>query len=100
MIAPRSADADALATICNVLSPQESLRLVHSIPGAECLIVGNDGRITRSDGWHRFEVMPRPQIALAEQPEAFPRPARPPGPPPWNQDFELVVNFEINLPAG
>jgi FAD:protein FMN transferase len=99
VIALRSADADALATICNVLSPQESLWLIHSIPGAECLIVGSDGRITRSDGWHRFEVVPGPQLALAEQPEPS-QTSKTAGASPWNQEFELQVDFEINLPVG
>ena len=110
VIAPRSADADALATICNVLSPEEGRRLVESCPEAECLIVARDGRITRSKGWERFE---RPGLspadgaatlaALAAGPSsrvvdgAEARPSSS-APAPWGQEFELVVNFEINQP--
>ena len=55
VIADRSADADALATIFNVLAPEDSVRLARTIPGVECLIVASDGVVTRSDGWGRYE---------------------------------------------
>jgi hypothetical protein len=94
VIAEDSADADALATALNVLSPREGLRLVATVPGAECLIVAADGGVVRSEGWGRYEV------ALAA-----PKPTRPAPAPnvaadegPWGEEFELVVNFEINRP--
>src|SRR5262249_29244561 len=55
VIADRSADADALATIFNVLAPEESLRLAAAVPGVECLIFATDGRVIWSPGWHRYE---------------------------------------------
>ena len=79
VIAPRSADADALATICNVLRPEESLRLVASLPDVECLIVGTDGRLTRSPGWQRFE---QAGTALSRSLGAAHRPPDPPPPFP------------------
>lgn len=48
MVAERGADADALAKICGVLEPEESLRLVKSLPGVECLILTADGQVIRS----------------------------------------------------
>ena len=33
VVAERGADADALAKVCGVLEPEESLRLVNSLPG-------------------------------------------------------------------
>lgn len=92
VVADRSADADALATIFNVLAPEESVRLARTIPGVECLIVDAEGRITRSDGWARYE---RPErLAMA------PVPARreTDGGPAWGDAFELLVKFEINRP--
>ncbi len=48
-------DADAFAKVCNVLEPEECLRLARAMPGIEFLIVEKDGRTTRSDGWRRYE---------------------------------------------
>ncbi len=71
VIAARSADADALATVFNVLPPEDSVRLARTIPGVECLIVSADGRLTRSDGWARFEQpVPGPLGARARARQA------------------------------
>jgi thiamine biosynthesis lipoprotein ApbE len=113
VIAERSADADALATAFNVLSPDESVRIANALPGVDCLIVAADGRAWRSDGWHRYEK-PRPTpLALARgQAPADPTSKKGKGdeagkgqgkePPPssWGDEFELVVNFEINRPEA
>lgn len=110
VIASQSADADALATICNVLPPEQGLRLVESFPDAECLIIARDGQIARSRGWHRFE-RPIPAdsgeaIAVAAlahgEPSTAVDEARSPqtdtAAAPWGRDLELVVSFEINRP--
>jgi hypothetical protein len=110
VIAGRSADADALATIFNVLAPEESVRLADSVPGVDCLIVTTQGRVARSDGWHLYEKARPAPLAMAQgqdspapgggkdeakvgkgEATAAPR-------PPWGDEFELVVNFEINRP--
>ena len=70
VVAERGADADALAKICGVLEPEESLRLVNSLAGVECLIVTADGQVAKSAGWHRLE-RPRPTLlAMAPQRDA------------------------------
>jgi FAD:protein FMN transferase len=51
VIAPRAADADALATALSVLSPEESLSLTDALPGVGCLLVAQDGQIYRSAFW-------------------------------------------------
>ncbi|WP_165226447.1 DUF2271 domain-containing protein [Aquisphaera insulae] len=99
VVAPRSADADALATACCVLTPEEGLRLIASVAGAEGLVVDRRGRVTRSPGFSRFE------IAMASQ-----EPAKPAAKPEagsqdgaaetWNRDHELAIDFEINAPEG
>jgi FAD:protein FMN transferase len=114
VIAPRSADADALATICNVLEPSESLRLAQSVPGVECLIITTDGRVSRSAGWDRFERTRPLPVAFAEVPKQAPSPAPRPDEPDkaekekphapagssWGEEYELLINFEINSPDG
>ena len=49
-------DADALAKVCNVLEPEESLRLASSLPGVECLIVDERRTVAQSDGWQRLRT--------------------------------------------
>jgi thiamine biosynthesis lipoprotein ApbE len=98
VIAERSADADALATIFNVLSPEESLKLAGTVPGVETLIVTTEGRLVRSGGWNRYE---RPPPAQADRAAAVAAATEPTTPAPgnaWGNAFELVVNFEINRP--
>jgi thiamine biosynthesis lipoprotein ApbE len=104
VIAERSADADALDTIFNVLEPEESLRLAATVPGVECLIV-TTSRVVKSPGWYRFE-RPRPKpvaVAMGQEEQgdvAAPAPAPAPAGPvrPWGDEFELRIDFEINQP--
>jgi thiamine biosynthesis lipoprotein ApbE len=92
VIADRSADADALATIFNVLPPEDSVRLARTLPGVECLVVSADGRVTRSDGWRRYERPAPEPMALEPEPAAAQRDA-------WGDSFELLVTLEINRPS-
>jgi thiamine biosynthesis lipoprotein ApbE len=55
VVAPDSATANALATICCIVKPADAFEIVRSVPGAECLIVTGDGRVARSDGFKRLE---------------------------------------------
>lgn len=97
VIAPRAMDAGALATTLCVLTPAESLRLVATVAGAECLLVMRDGQHVTSKGWSKWEV-PRVQFAalgdlrglVAAQPVADAS-----GGAAWNSSFELLVNFEL-----
>ena len=56
VVAARSADADALATILNVFTPSEGVRLVEAFAGVDCRIVAADGRVTQSAGWRRWDA--------------------------------------------
>lgn len=99
VIADRSADADALATIFNVLPIAESLKMADSLPGVACLLVEPNGRVTRSARWSGFEK-PHAAQATARSPEDT---GKPPAPAPssfWGDEFELVVDFEIAPPVG
>ena len=97
VIAPLADNADALATICNVLPPAEGLALVEAVEDAACLIVGADGRIYRSAGWDQYERLGA--LASSVSPEAS-SPAVAADDSSWGDEFELVVDFEINDPEG
>ncbi len=114
VVAPRSIDADALAKACCVLEPEQSLRLIHSLPETDCLIVMASGKIVRSNGWPLLES-PRP-VAVAStddpKPKTKPAPEVPKDKEPkkpdkkprpsisWAKELELLVNFEINRPEA
>jgi thiamine biosynthesis lipoprotein ApbE len=101
VIAPRGADADALATICNVLPIEDSLRLVASLEGAECLIVAADSHAFRSAGWRQFErPLPVAVFAVDEPARLAPNKDKTASSNSWDQAFELAVEFEINRPGG
>jgi thiamine biosynthesis lipoprotein ApbE len=116
VIASRSADANAIATTLNVLSPEEGVRLVRSIPGVECLIATVDGRVVKSEGWNRYEQeRPAPAGTFAAMKGIAPSEGKggdnPPGKagtlpddkPPASglgKDHELKIDFEIGRPEG
>ncbi len=92
VVAPRGADADALAKVVTVLPVEESLRLVATLDDVECLIVLKDGRTERSAGWNKLERART--FAFADSPKATTTvPAD-----WWGNTNELLVNFEINQP--
>jgi hypothetical protein len=103
VIAERSADADALDTAFNVLPVEESLRLVRMLPGVECLIVSADGSVSRSEGFHRYEKSVPSAIASSVRPDE-PKPEKEAPKSKsggsWGDEFELVVNYEINRPEA
>jgi FAD:protein FMN transferase len=51
VIANEASTADAVATICSVLSITESLGLVNSLPGVECMLITAAGIATTSVNW-------------------------------------------------
>jgi thiamine biosynthesis lipoprotein ApbE len=94
VVATDGADADALATIANVLPPEEAIRLVESVPGASCRIATRDGRIRTSRGWSGRENRPAVALATSAQDGAAK------GAGAWGDRFELAVEFEINRPTA
>ena len=94
VIAERSADADALATILNVLDPAEGLRLVGHLPGVACLIVGADGRRWPSEEWASYVRAEEAPLDLPEIVRQDPTPATP------ADEYETFIEFEINQPEG
>jgi len=108
VVAPSSTDADALATICNVLPIKDSLRLVRSYGKAECLIVTESGEQHRSDGWEeltsprlfRYASSPSQLLALVQpdEPETKSTPKATEKATPELHD--LIVKFELDRPSG
>ena len=76
VIAPDASTADALSTTLCVLPPAEGLKLAASVPGVQCLIVGDDGKTYPSPGWKALEVVapaaaPAPAASGATWPAGF-----------------------------
>jgi hypothetical protein len=64
VVAPRAVEADALATILNVMEPAEGIALVNRLEDTECLIITPEGELFRSTGW---ESRSAPADALTSQ---------------------------------
>ncbi|MDB5326151.1 MAG: apbE 3, partial [Phycisphaerales bacterium] len=73
VVAPDSATANALATICCTLRFAEALELVRSIPNAEALIVTADGHTLRTEGFKALQDKAQAAEQLAPRtPSLFP----------------------------
>ena len=51
VIANTTMEADALSTSVFVMNPSEGARFVDTLPSCECLIMADDGTLTKSKGW-------------------------------------------------
>ena len=89
VVAPNATDAGALATAFNVMSPAESIKLASTVPGAEYLIITRDGERILSKGWAALEKPVKAKNNIISVKEKTT--------PGWKDDFELVVNLEVNL---
>jgi hypothetical protein len=101
VVAPRATDAGALATALCVMNPDEGLKLVATIDGAECILVLGDGRRLTSAGWAALETTPpaptRGDVFAAVAPII---PASGVTGDAWDSAFELAVNLEIASQGG
>lgn len=52
-LAPSAVLADGLSTLLFLQAPEQSLKLIESLPDAEALIITQGGRLFRSSGWQR-----------------------------------------------
>jgi thiamine biosynthesis lipoprotein ApbE len=86
VVAENATDAGAMATTFSVLAPSESQRLASGMPGVEWLLITRSGEQIKSPGWDKLEI---PRQKKAEQPVI--------GKSSVSQDFELMINLEINL---
>jgi thiamine biosynthesis lipoprotein ApbE len=92
VVARDPSDAGALATAFSVLTPEESARVAASVPGAEYLLIAQDGKHIASPGWSRLAAF-APAVA-----EPAPQEAAPAG--GWDPNNELTINLELANPGG
>lgn len=83
VIAPDSATANALATICCILKTADAFELVRSVPNAECMIVTADGSVMRSNGFKTLEVRDNSPAAADVNLTAA-----------WPQGYSLAIDLE------
>ncbi|HCN84760.1 MAG TPA: DUF2271 domain-containing protein [Sphingobacteriaceae bacterium] len=98
VVAPNASDAGALATAFNVLSTDESLKLVSTLPGVEALLITKDGRRIESKGWSSLEAPALKPVNTAAA-SATPK-TRKSLDPAWDTDYELLINLEIRQFEG
>jgi thiamine biosynthesis lipoprotein ApbE len=90
VIAPDSVTANILATTLCVLTPDEGLRIVSKVPGAECLLVTAAGEVVTSPAFPLVEPVEDDPPAAPAKPKAD----------PWPDDFLLTVGLEIPKVEG
>ena len=90
VVAPNASDAGALATAFNVLTPDESLQLIASVPNAEVLLISREGKRIESRGWSKLEntVWPDKPVTVKSAPGT------------WDTDYELLINLEVSQING
>ncbi|WP_299579719.1 DUF2271 domain-containing protein [Mucilaginibacter sp.] len=87
VVAFNATDAGALATAFSVLTPQESARLASTIPGAEYLIITNNGQRIESNGWKGIEVPVARSITVNSEMQQKGN--------TWDPNNELLINLEL-----
>ncbi|MFO0876149.1 MAG: DUF2271 domain-containing protein [Gemmataceae bacterium] len=92
VVAPTSLVANALATILGVLSPEEGLRLIGRIAGAECLLVTAGGGVLRSRGLAALEVGATQEAGSEEK--------KPQKKAAWPENREVGIALEVIKPAS
>lgn len=92
VVASDNVSANALATTLCVLKPEEGLKLVASVPGAECLIIAADGKQFRSAGLKLFEVTPARAFTPQEKKDEK---KDPPKADAWPAGYQVTVAVEL-----
>ena len=100
VIARNPAEAGALATALSVLAPEESARLVASMPGVEYLLIRKNGERIESGGWSALEAAPAPQRMVLRPAAAYMPVSARPDASQWDPKFALTVAIELNLIEG
>jgi thiamine biosynthesis lipoprotein ApbE len=89
VVAADNLTANALATALCVLPPEDGLRLVVGVPGAECLIVAADGARFRSPGLAVFEVALARLVLPADDKKEEKKDT------PWSEGYQVSVAIEL-----
>jgi thiamine biosynthesis lipoprotein len=85
VIARDTVTANALATALCIVTSHEGLRLVAGVPGAECLIVREDGAQVRSAGFGGYERA---------------RLVRTAGATGWPEGYEFTISLTLKTPGA
>jgi thiamine biosynthesis lipoprotein ApbE len=90
VVAENAADAGALATAFNVMSPEESIKLATTVKGAEYMIVTVDGKTIESAGFKAMELPEAKPVAtvytVADK--------------TWDPKYEVKINLELATIEG
>ena len=86
VIADNAADAGALATAFNVMTPEESVKLATTVTGAEYMIITADGKKIESKGWKALK-MPETKTVVTKNAFAADK--------TWDPKYELKINLEL-----
>ena len=100
VVAPTPVDAGALATALSVLTPEESKRLVASIPGAEYMLVKKNGEKIKSSGWSSLEAPLSSEAAEVRAAAYFRTSTAQSGASSWNDKYELTITVALSLIDG
>jgi thiamine biosynthesis lipoprotein ApbE len=97
VIAPYSANSNALATTLCVLKPAEGLELARQIPDVECLIIGADGLQYRSAHFAAYEVpQAQPQASATPTTAAAQQPAKG---SLWPNGYQVTLAISLKPPT-
>lgn len=91
VVAADNVTANALATTLCVLTPEEGLKLVESVPGAECLIVAASGKRFTSAGLKLFEITAGRTFTPQEKKDGKDEKKA----DPWPEGFQVTVAVEL-----
>jgi len=92
VIADNPADAGALATAFNVLTPEESRALAATVPNTEYMLITSDGKRVESNGWKKMEVpVAKPAVSKIDNKKLADT---------WDPNYELLINLELNQIEG
>lgn len=100
VVHPEAAVAGALATAFNILSPQESRQLATQFPGAEYLIVGNDGTQHTSLDWHKLTLPQAAATTITPPVHTVNILSLASKEKPWDPKQELAITFELSRFEG
>ena len=100
VIARDPAEAGALATALSVMAPEESARLVASLPGVEYLLVKRDGERIESGGWSALQAAPSPRSAALRPGATFEKVSARPGAATWDPKYKLTITIDLSEIEG
>lgn len=96
VVAASPIDAGALATAFCVLTPEESLALGRTVPGAEFVLTLANGQRVESAGWPRIATRQSAPPSLGGAVETVYAADQ----SSWNAGWQLTVTLELARPAG